>query len=122
MPKVINTTYGNGKTIQKFGTAEGDRSMSVMVGDTGIVANSEGRKIVPAGTLVGGGVLEDSTKFTVLPVNDATTEGVLTSDIDVTNGPASANMLVHGIVNLSKLPTTPSAAAKTALKLILFIA
>lgn len=122
MPDVREVSYANRKTIKKFGTAEGDRAMSVMVSDVGITANSEGRKIVPAGTLVGGGVLKDSTKVNVSPVNDATTEGILTSDIDVTFGPASADMLIHGIVNLSKLPAAPSAAAETALKLILFIA
>lgn len=122
MPKVKVTKFGNTHSIHKFADREGDKSMPVMVSDAGITANSEGRKIVPAGTLVGGGVLKDSSKSQVSPVNDATTEGVLTSDIDVTDGPASADMLVHGIVNLSRIPTAPTAAAETALKMILFIA
>lgn len=122
MPQVRVETYTNGKTIQKFGTAEGDRAMPVMVSDVGVTANAEGRKIVPAGSIVGGGVLRDVNNKQVSVVNDGTAEGILSSDIDVTYGPASADMIVHSIINLSKLPVEPTAEAEAAMKLILFIA
>lgn len=43
-------------------------------------------------------------------------EGLLMSDVDVTNGDAPAAMLIHGFVDLAKLPTAPSTQAVADLK------
>jgi hypothetical protein len=54
-------------------------------------------------------------------VNDGTAEGILFSDVDVTYGPAPGALLIHGFVDLTKLPVQPAAAAITAMKQITFL-
>jgi hypothetical protein len=124
MSKFVTTTYGNKKEILKF--PDHYVALGVMVDDAGITVNTDGKKIVPAGTIVGGGVLVDNTK----KVSEKNTqggeagsegaavdaEGVLLNDVDVTYGPASGAMIVHGFIALDKLPETPAAEAAGALK------
>ena len=119
MSKFVKTTYGNRKEILKF--PDHYVNLAITVSDTGITANSEGKKIVPAGTLMGGGVIADKSVLAA-PVNGAGTEGVLFNDVDVTYGPAPGALLIHGFVDLAKLPAAPATAAVTALKQITFIA
>ncbi len=81
-----------------------------MVSSTGITPDSEGKKIVKAGT--------------ILPQNDATAKGVLLTDIDVTNGDCSGTIIIHGFIDNAKLVKngiTVSAEAVSALKMIDFI-
>ena len=93
-------------------------SAKAVVDSTLVSANADGKKILPAGTIVGGGTgtgfLADSANKIGLQ-NDADAEGVLLEDVDVTYGDAYGAVLIHGFVNLDKLPTAPDAAAKTAL-------
>jgi hypothetical protein len=118
MSKFVKTSFGNNKTILKF--PDHYVNVAVSVSDAGVVANAEGKKIVPAGTILGGGVLADPTlKATI--VNGATSEGVLFSDVDVTYGPAPGSLLIHGFVDLNKLPAAPVAAAITAIKQVTFL-
>lgn len=124
MSKFVTTTYGNKKEILKF--PDHYVALGVTVDDTGIVANTDGKKIVSAGTIVGGGALADNTKKvsakntqggttgTIGAAIDA--EGVLLNDVDVTYGPASGAMIVHGFIALDKLPEVPADEAVTALK------
>jgi hypothetical protein len=119
MSKFVTTSYGNRKEILKF--PDHYVNLAITVDDTGIAANADGKKIVPAGTIMGGGVLADPTELAV-PVNGATSEGVLFNDVDVTYGPAPGALLIHGFVDLAKLPAAPVSAAITALKQITFIA
>jgi hypothetical protein len=118
MSKFVQTSYGNSKTILKF--PDHYVNLAVTVDDAGVVANADGKKIVPAGTILGGGVLADVTKKSV-KINDGTAEGVLFSDVDVTYGPAPGALLIHGFVDLTKLPVQPAAAAITAMKQITFL-
>lgn len=118
MSKFVVTNYGNKKEILKFG--DHYVSVAVTVDDTGIVANADGKKIVPAGTIVGGGVLADPTKK-VSEKNTADAEGVLLNDVDVTYGPAPGAMVIHGFIDLNKLPAAPAAEAVTALNQIFFM-
>ena len=81
-----------------------------MVAATGVTANSEGKKIVKAGT--------------IYPANDKTANGVLLHDTDVTNGDASGNIVIHGFVDNAKLVAngvTVTAAALGALPQITFV-
>ena len=81
-----------------------------MVSSTGITPDSEGKKIVKAGT--------------ILPQNDATAKGVLLTDVDVTNGDCSGTIIIHGFIDNAKLVKngiTVSAGAVSALKMIDFI-
>lgn len=125
----------NQKSIIKF--PDHYVAMAIMFDDEGIVANADGKKIVPAGTIIGGtggvnAILADVTiKATKHNTQAGVTgaagaavdaEGVLFSDVDVTAGDAAGTMLIHGFVDLNKLPEAPSAAAVTALAgRILFI-
>lgn len=81
-----------------------------MVSSTGITPDSEGKKIVKAGT--------------ILPQNDATAKGVLLTDVDVTNGDCSGTIIIHGFIDNAKLVKngiTVSAEAVSALKMIDFV-
>ncbi|MNW41157.1 hypothetical protein D3C74_182860 [compost metagenome] len=119
MSKFLTTTYGNRKEILKF--PDHYVNMPVTVDDTGITVNADGKKIVPAGTIMGGGVIADPTKLAVKS-NGENAEGVLFEDTDVTYGPAPGALTIHGFIDLAKLPETPVEAAITALKQITFIA
>lgn len=76
-------------------------SFTYQVSDSGVAANAQGRKIVPAGT--------------VYPLNDATAIGILLNDVDVTTGPQPGTVLVDAWILEARLPVAPAAAAKTAL-------
>ena len=100
-------------------------SIGVQVSNTGVSTNSDGRKIIPAGTPVGGTTSALSNRATVLSVTNtsstgANAQGVLWYDVDVTDGNANATMIVKGVIDESKCPTI-DATVKTALKHILFV-
>ena len=79
---------------QKFSQ---DSSLAIEVGS---------RKIIKAGT--------------IYPANDATAQGVVFSDLDVTEGDVNGAVLVFGFVKTSALPVEPSQEAKAALNMIKF--
>ncbi|WP_431030113.1 hypothetical protein [Lysinibacillus sp. LZ02] len=82
------------------------QSFTTLVSDVGVVAGADGKKVVKAGT--------------ILPANDATAEGILYTDVDVTHGPQPGSLIVEAYVLEARLHTAPSAEAKTALKEIKF--
>ena len=97
--------------------------ISVQVSNTG-VATTNGKKIIPAGTPVGGSVSALETRSAVLTVTNssdtgANAQGVLRYDVDVTNGNGNGTLIVMGVVDSSKCPTI-DASVKTALKHIVF--
>lgn len=100
-------------------------TISAIVGSTGVTNNAEGRKVIPAGTPVGGTTSVLATRSTVLQVtntsqNGANAQGVLLHDVDVTNGNTNAQVVIRGVVDSSKCPTIDT-TAKTALTLITFV-
>lgn len=119
--KVVKTNYGNFKEILKF--ADHYVGVAVMVDPEGMAANADGKKIVSAGTIVGGKAAPTLTDDTqpVVEKNDAGAEGVLLREVDVTHGSAPGTMIIHGFIDPGKLPEAPSAAAVTALKQITFL-
>ena len=116
--KFVETVFTNTKSILKF--PDHYVNLAVTVSDVGVIANADGKKIVPAGTILGGGFLASETILAV-KTNGAGAEGVLFNDTDVTYGPAPGAALIHGFVALDKLPEAPVAAAITALKPITFV-
>ncbi|GGC87856.1 hypothetical protein [Enterococcus wangshanyuanii] len=93
------------------------QSFGGQIGDTGVAA-SNGRKIIPAGTPVGGDNNFYADEQAVLVVsNDEKAQGVLLHDVDVSDGTANGTVLVFGFVNENRLEDglTVSAAAKAAL-------
>ena len=124
--KFTQTDFTGTKEILKF--PDHYVAIAVTVDDTGITPNADGKKIVPKGTIMGGttgSTLADDT----IPVAEKNTqgvdadsaEGVLFNDVDVTYGPASGAMIIHGFIDLNKLPAAPAAAAVTAMKMVQFI-
>lgn len=123
--KFTQTDYLSKKNILKF--PDHFVAIAVTVDDTGITANADGKKIVPAGTNVGGltaSALADVSQMVTEKNSDGTAgaagaavdaEGVLLNDVDVTYGPASGAMIIHGFVDLGKLPEMPHANAVKAL-------
>lgn len=116
--KFTETHYGNKKGILKF--PDHYVNVAVTVSDVGVATNAEGKKIVPAGTILGGGFLVDDTVKAV-KANGATAEGVLFNDTDVTYGSAPGAAMLHGFVALDKLPEAPTAEAIAALTQITFL-
>lgn len=96
------------KTVNQINILKSSKfqAFTVQVSDTGVTANAQGRKIVPAGT--------------IYPANDATATGIIYQDVDVTNGPEAASCIVEGYIIKGRLPVVPAAAAITALKEIKF--
>ena len=98
--------------------------IGVQVANTG-VSTTNGKKIIPAGTPIGGTTSALTTRNAVLQVtnsssNGANAQGVLRYDVDVTDGNANATMIVFGFIDESKCPTI-EATAKTALTKITFV-
>lgn len=125
--KVVETNYNNTETILKYANAP-YVGKAVMVSDEGVAANSDGKKIVSAGTIVGGATKavldnpdEPVTKKNTQAVDAAAAEGVLINDVDVTYGAAPGTMLIHAFIDKTKLPEDPAAEAVTALNMIKFI-
>lgn len=99
--------------------------IGVQVGNTGVEANTEGKKIIHAGTPVGATTSVLKVRNTVLTVTNSSTtganaQGVLRHDVDVTNGTANATLIVRGEVDSSKCPTIADEAAE-ALTHIIFV-
>lgn len=85
-----------------FGTAPA-MSVGVVVSSSNITANSEGRKIVKAGTPLVGSLEARNTAFTAAGSDASDIAGVLLHDVDVTNGNNNGTLLIFGFVNLNNL-------------------
>lgn len=99
--------------------------IGVQVSNTGVSADANGRKIIKAGTPVGGTTNVLKTRNAVLQMTNtsslgANSQGVLRHDVDVTLGNANATLIVRGEVDSSKCPTI-EATAETALTHIIFV-
>lgn len=76
------------------------------ISDVG-VATVNGRKIVLAGTPVGGTAsFLDNQQALLTVANDATAQGVLQYDVDVTDGPENGSVLIFGFVNLNRIDSS----------------
>lgn len=53
---------------------------------------------------------------TIYPANDATAEGIVYEDVDVTSGDMPGSVVLSGTVYLDRLPEAPESAAQTALQ------
>lgn len=102
-------------------------TLGAQVTNTGINADSEGKKILKAGTPLYGDITKRGTAF----VKATTTEGVsnatavLLHDVDVTAGAENATIILAGCVDLLKLDTATKAlvtsAVTAALPRIIFV-
>lgn len=119
---VKTTSYGTEKTI--LIAPELAFTIPVQVTNTGITADADGKKIIKAGTPIGGSTNVLENRNTVLVVaNGSTAQGVILHDVDVTAGQENATMVVAGYVDLNKIAVAnqPVADAKEALTKITFM-
>lgn len=95
-------------------------SVSCKVANTGVSADASGKKIVKAGTPVKGSLTARDTDFTV--ATDGTgAVGVILHDVDVTAGTANSQVVVSGLIDLTKVDTDVAGmltAAEANLKMI----
>ena len=99
-------------------------SVAVQVSNTG-VSTVNGRQIIPAGTPLGGTDNALSNRKAVLSVTNssstgANAQGILWYDVDVTDGNATASLIVRGVIDESKCPSI-DATVKTKLTNITFV-
>ena len=100
---VTRTTLGAAKQV--LGIVQGKVALSVIVNDAGITANANGKKIIPAGTPVGGDKSTLADEQAVLSkVDSDKVQGILEHDVDVTSGQASGTLIIHGYINENRLP------------------
>lgn len=124
---VVKTTYTNYNDI--LIAPELAFALSCRIGNTGVSANSEGKKIIKAGTPLyvasAKSILEDRSEvLTVSSDNSAVLSGIARHDVDVTAGTVNDAILLSGYVDLYKLDSaTVSAvnAVKASLTSIKFI-
>ena len=88
--KVENTTK-----VNFIASEVGLRMITTQVDATGITANAQGKKIVPAGKIIAG-------------------KGVIFEDVDVTDGAHEAALIVAGHLLKDKMPTAPTTDQITA--------
>ena len=109
--KVTGTT-----PVQILFNVQNQMSVGVVVSNAASVTEN-GRKIVKAGTPLGGDLTARTTPFTKATTNAV---GVLLHDVDVTDGAANGSLLIWGFVDLEKVDATTAALitaeVKTALK------
>ncbi|WP_054747990.1 hypothetical protein [Lentilactobacillus rapi] len=80
-------------------------ALGAVIGDTGVTADATGKKIIPAGTPVGGADSTlDNEQAVLTVVNDATAQGVLEFPVDVTAGQNDGTLIVNGYINANRLP------------------
>lgn len=95
-------------------------SVSCKVANTGLSADSDGKKLVKAGTPLYGSLVARDTAFTaVAPTvgeNDPAPVpvGIILHDVDVTGGTQNAQVVTFGFVDVSKLETAVATALAAA--------
>ena len=90
-------------------------TIGCLVGNTGVSANAEGRKIIKAGTPVGGATNVLTNRQTVLAeTTGETAQGVVLHDVDVTDGDANATLVIEGVIDVLKLETAVATKLTTA--------
>ena len=90
-------------------------TVGCLVGNTGVSANKEGRKIIKAGTPVGGATNVLTNRQTVLAeTTGETAQGVVLHDVDVTDGDANATIVIEGVIEVLKVEADVVSTLTTA--------
>ena len=125
---VTKTSYLNKNQI--LFAVEHQVSMSIVVDDANITADSNGKKIVKAGTPLTGSLDARTTAFTKASSSGSPSAcnavGILLHDVDVTAGENNGTLLIFGFVNTNRIDATTkaliTAEVKAALPMIRFVA
>lgn len=108
---ITTKEFGNDKQI--LIAPELAFTIGALVGNSGVNADSEGKKIIKAGTPVGGSTSVLTNRQTVLTVG-GTAQGVVLHDVDVTAGDTNATIVLEGTIDLLKLDSTTATALSSA--------
>ena len=104
-------SFGNDKQI--LIAPELAFTIGCLVTNTGVSADAEGKKVLKAGTPVGGAdVLVN--RQAVLAKNTDAPQGVLLHDVDVTKGQENATLVVEGTIDIEKLDEEVKTLVNTA--------
>lgn len=103
-----------GNDVQILIAPELAMTVGCLVGNTGVVAGADGKKILKAGTPVGGATSVLLNRQTVLTESTTAPQGVLLHDVDVTDGDANATLVIEGVIDVLKLDTTVAGKLKSA--------
>ena len=106
MMRFETENYGSEKTILAFPDHYVAMPQYFEKGSS-LAVEENGRKIIKGGT--------------IYPSNDANAVGVVFQDLDVTNGDANGAVILHGFININRIPVAPTTAAMTALNNITFL-
>ena len=104
--KVVTETYGVEKQILIANNSY-CATLPALVGNSGVDADSDGKKILRAGTPLAGTITARGTAFT--KTNSNTARAILLHDVDVTAGNENATIVLAGCVDLLKIDTTTRA-------------
>ena len=88
-------------------------SFSCKVANTGVTADSNGKKIVKAGTPLYGSLTARDTAFTISGAEGAKPVGIILHDVDVTSGTKNAQVTVFGFVDIRMLESAVVTALTT---------
>ena len=105
-------SFGNDKQI--LIAPELAFTIGCLVTNTGLSADAEGKKVLKAGTPVGGEADVLLNRQTVLAQNTDAPQGVLLHDVDVTKGQANATLVVEGTIDIEKLDDEVKELVETA--------
>ena len=128
MSGVKTTKYITPKTI--LSAPELAYTLPIKIANTGVSADSDGRKILKAGTPIAGDLTAAFKKATETAGSSSAAAstnaiGLLLHDVDVTNGTENGTILVSGAVDIAKIDATTAAlyttATKSALNKIIFM-
>lgn len=128
MANMIKTsdTYGNRKTIL-IGQESFYIALPAIVGNTGLTADSNGKKILKAGTPIAGNIEKRDTAFVKASTteNKSNATAILLHDVDVTSGNNNGTIVLAGCIDLLKLESDVKALVttevKTALPRVIFV-
>lgn len=122
MALVNKETYGIRKDIV-IGVESYYIALPAQVTNTGISADSDGKKILRAGTPLAGDITKRDTAF--VKTNGSTATAILLHDVDVTDGANNATIVLAGCIDTLKLDTATKALitadVKAALPRIIFV-
>lgn len=104
--KVITESYGVEKHILIANNSY-CVTLPALVGNSGVDADSDGKKILRAGTPLAGTITARGTAFT--KTNGSSATAVLLHDVDVTNGDENATIVLAGCVDKLKIDATTRA-------------
>ena len=93
-------------------------ALSVIISNAGVEADSEGKKVIKAGTPIAGSLTNRDVPFTVAKDTNSVSNavGILEHDVDVTGGNANGSCIVFGFIDVDKLDASTVALLTDAAK------